>query len=137
MVTFSMTSHQVLFKSLLPSRVKLTATKTSYQWRQLHDSLSVSTEIETLRHNVCMLLLHVLVGFCLGDSRSIHRLAQTYLLWQFQAPFSSSWKKNSSQVLFQMLSLLPVLALYNSWYFPSVLFRPLCPVSFQLGGAKL
>lgn len=52
MIAFSMTSHQVFFKSLLPSRVKLTATKTSYQWRQPHDSLRVSTEIETLKHNV-------------------------------------------------------------------------------------
>lgn len=133
MITFSMTCHQVLFKSLLPSRVKLTATKMSYQWGQLH----VSAEIEILKHNVCLLLLHVLADFCLGDSQSIHLLAQTCLLWRFQAPFAFSWKKNSSQVLFHMLSLLPVLALCNSWYFPSVLFQPLCPVSFHLGGAKL
>lgn len=71
---FSMASHQVLFKSLLPSRVKLTATKISYQ---LHVSLHVAAEIEALKHNVCMLLPHVLAGFCLRDSQSICLLAQT------------------------------------------------------------
>lgn len=84
--------------------------------------LHVSAETETLKHNLCMLPLHVLVGFCLKDSQSICLPAQTCLLWQFQAPFAFSWNNSSHKCCFRCfpcsLFLVPMtLGIFHLCYF--------------------
>lgn len=138
---FSMTSHQSLAITLLPSTIKLTLDR-DHLPVETADTLHIIQAFMSLQKQRLWSPKHACCFFMplqapVLRTPSLHSyLPKPVACGKSEHLLPSLGSKPPHDCCFRCSPCFPFF-LSDTWHFPSVLFQPLCSTSFQPGGAKL